>query len=130
MKKILKFLLIIALIIAVLEFVNLKCFAVVDMNLTSNSTNQAFSNNNITDTNNNADNSNDTYNDNDEVESQANNKISSTSAATNTSSATVSSLSSLPESDLGLTNILNILLITIGVLIILLGIAILIKLKK
>ncbi len=44
------------------------------------------------------------------------------------SSATVTSY--LPESDLGLTNILNILLIVVGILLILLAVAILIKLKK
>ena len=37
---------------------------------------------------------------------------------------------SLPESQLGLTNILSIILISIGVVLILLGIAILIKLKQ
>ena len=48
-------------------------------------------------------------------------------------SATVSSVSSessLPESSLGLTNILNILLIVVGVLLIFLAIAILIRLKS
>ena len=51
------------------------------------------------------------------------------SGSTNsTPSATVTN--SIPESDLGLTNILNIFLIVIGVLLILLAIAILIRLKK
>lgn len=45
------------------------------------------------------------------------------------SPATTSTVSSLPESDLGLTNILNIMLIVIGLLLILLAIAILIRLK-
>ncbi len=36
----------------------------------------------------------------------------------------------LPESQLGLTNILNIILISVGVVLILLGIAIFIRLKK
>ena len=48
--------------------------------------------------------------------------------SSNTSSADVSSV--LPESSLGLTNILNIFLIVIGVLLVLLAIAILIRLKK
>ena len=39
-------------------------------------------------------------------------------------------LQALPESELGLTNILNILLIAVGVVLILLAIAIFIKLKK
>lgn len=41
-----------------------------------------------------------------------------------------STFNSLPESELGLTNILNILLIAVGVVLILLAIAIIIKLKK
>lgn len=46
-----------------------------------------------------------------------------------TNSATVSALSQLPEASLGLNNIINIILIVIGVLLILLGIAIMIRLK-
>ena len=42
----------------------------------------------------------------------------------------VTSLSNLPEANLGLNNILNILLIAIGFLLILFAIAILIRLKK
>ena len=45
-------------------------------------------------------------------------------------SASVSTLDELPESGLGLNNIINIILIVIGVLLILLGIAILIRLKQ
>ena len=48
-------------------------------------------------------------------------------AATVTS---VTSLSNLPEANLGLNNILNVILIAIGFLLILLAIAILIRLKK
>ena len=55
---------------------------------------------------------------------------SNTVSTTNTSSARISTLESLPESGLGLTNILNILLITVGVLLILLAIAILIKINR
>lgn len=44
-------------------------------------------------------------------------------------SSTISSLSNLPEANLGLSNILSIILIVIGVLLILLAIAILIRLK-
>ena len=51
-----------------------------------------------------------------------------TSGASNTASP-LNALSSLPEASLGLTNILNILLIVVGVLLILLAIAILIRLK-
>ena len=42
----------------------------------------------------------------------------------------VTSLSNLPEANLGLNNILNILLLTVGFLLILFAIAILIRLKK
>lgn len=52
---------------------------------------------------------------------------------TTETSATVTSvnpLSNLPEANLGLNNILNILLIAIGFLLILFAIAILIRLKK
>lgn len=42
----------------------------------------------------------------------------------------VNPLSNLPEANLGLNNILNIILISIGVLLILFAIAILIRLKK
>lgn len=42
----------------------------------------------------------------------------------------VDSLSNLPEANLGLNNILNVILISIGVLLILFAIAILIRLKK
>lgn len=50
---------------------------------------------------------------------------------TNPSSVTsITSDNSLPEANLGFTNILNIVLIVIGVLLILLAIAILVRLKK
>ena len=54
---------------------------------------------------------------------------------TNTSDITaqvtsVTSLSKLPEANLGLNNILNVILISIGILLILFAIAILIRLKK
>lgn len=51
-------------------------------------------------------------------------------SSSNESTATTSVVSSLPEAQLGLTNILNILLIVIGILLILLAIAILIRLKN
>lgn len=52
------------------------------------------------------------------------------STLSNTAVGTVSNLSPLHESDLGFANVLNIILIAVGVVLILLGIAILIKLKK
>lgn len=54
---------------------------------------------------------------------------SSNAPETSDAAATTSLLDSMPEADLGLTNILNIFLIVIGILLILLGIAILIRLK-
>ena len=52
----------------------------------------------------------------------------STDSNSGTDSATVTNLSSLPESELGLSNIINILLIAVGVILIFLAIAILIRL--
>ena len=51
------------------------------------------------------------------------------SPTSSNSSASTNPISSLPESSLGLTNILNILLITVGTVLILLAIAIFIRLK-
>ena len=42
---------------------------------------------------------------------------------------TALNLDDMPESDLGLTNILSIILIAVGIVLILLGIAIIIKIK-
>lgn len=94
-----------------------KCFAVnIDMNLASN---LADSNTNI---------ANDNEIDNSIIENTVADN-STASDSTNSSSSSFNRLSSLPEAELGLTNILNILLITVGVVLILLAIAILIKLK-
>lgn len=59
------------------------------------------------------------------INTTTNNSTNSTSQST----TTVTTLDSIPESGLGLTNILNILLIAVGVVIIFLAIAILIRLK-
>lgn len=48
----------------------------------------------------------------------------------NATNVVTNAYNNLPESQLGLTNILNIILISVGVVLILLGIAILIKLKQ
>lgn len=48
----------------------------------------------------------------------------------NASSTIAEAYNNLPESQLGLSNILNIILISVGVVLILLGIAIFIRLKK
>ena len=52
----------------------------------------------------------------------------STGSDSSSDSANVTKLSSLPESELGLANIINILLIAVGVILIFLAIAILIRL--
>lgn len=108
------------IILSILSFYFLcnTSLAAIDMNLASNLTD------NTTNTTNNQDSLN-----NESTNSSTNNSTLA-NTSTNTSSATVSTLSSLPESELGLTNILNILLITVGVILILLGIAIIIKIKK
>lgn len=53
-----------------------------------------------------------------------------TSLYTSNQNARVSTVSSIPEANLGLNNVLCIILIAIGILIILLAIAILIRLSK
>lgn len=103
-------------------------------NLISNSTNSNTNNSNSdisgnynTNTNNSSSNTNtsNTTDDNSTNSSYTNTNSSSTNS---TPSAMITN--SIPESDLGLSNILNIFLIVIGVLLILLSIAILIRLKK
>ena len=117
MNKCLKISLVILLFICIL-FTS-KCFAVnIDMSLSSNLINSDNSNESSNNTNSALDGN--TTNNNTLLEN-------STGEST---SATFSNVNSLPESELGLTNILNILLITVGVVLILLSIAILIRLKK
>ena len=118
MNKTLKIILICIIILSFYFFAN-PALAVIDMNLASNLTD------NSTNTSNSLDEDTNTITNRSSL-----NTTSTNTTSTNTTSATVSTLSSLPESELGLTNILNILLITVGVLLILLGIAIIIKLQK
>lgn len=91
----------------------------IDMNLTNTSSNNVSNdvNQNISNTSNNS-----TENTN------TNLPITSNQQTTFESNATTS-LSNLPEANLGLSNILSIILIVIGVLLIFLAIAILIRLK-
>ena len=103
-----------------------NCFAVnIDMNLSSN----------LVDSNETDLNTTNSYNDTSSNSTQANetnSKTNTSSAYTSTTSKTANvpdSLQALPESELGLTNILNILLIAIGIVLILLSIAIFIRLK-
>ena len=89
---------------------------------TSNSTNTTNATNSTNSTN-----SSNVSNSTNSTNTTANTTASSTSSA-NTNSITVQG--GLPESDLGISNILSIILIAIGVLLILLAIAILIRLGK
>lgn len=70
----------------------------------------------------------------DEEETNTTTNTSSSSSSTNPDISAqvtkVDTLSNLPEANLGLNNILNVILISIGVLLILFAIAILIRLKK
>lgn len=123
-----------------------NCLAVnIDMNLSSNLVDSG----NLTDFGNY--NSNSYYNDDDfniddlddntlsnytsnglsNSDSASSNSTSNTATApsSNRGSSIADALQSLPESELGLTNILNILLIAVGVVLILLSIAIFIRLK-
>lgn len=65
---------------------------------------------------------------NDNTDASINSNTNANSQTVYQSSA-VNTLSNLPEANLGLSNILSIILIVIGVLLILLAIAILIRLK-
>lgn len=147
MKKSIKILL---LIIVAFLFISSRCFAVnIEMNLTNNTA--VASSNELLSVDNTASNSTTSSNvlapngsnsdsntlTNAEVNSDAttnsdlsNATLSGSTQSNTESSANVSNLSALPESDLGLTNILNIILIAIGFILILLAIAILIRLSS
>lgn len=95
----------------------------IDMNLSSDNTATSDANNSSTNTTTNTDTNNATN------ESSTNTQTNSSNSISNSNySSTVGSY--LPEAELGLNNILNILLIVVGVLLILLSIAILIRLKN
>ena len=127
MNKILKILLIFCLSFMFFILTS-NCFAAnIEMNLTSNST----SNSNISSNENTYDNA---TLDNNEFDNEIDNTESTNSSensveADNDRTSVADTLHSLPESELGLTNILNIILIAIGVVLIFLAIAIFIKLK-
>lgn len=115
MSKLVKSLLILFIIFSISIFVNFAY--AIDLNLTEtiNGTNSS-------------------YVDENEVENDLSSNFSSSNSSSTiedtTSSTRVSTVSNLPESNLGLSNILNILLIAVGIILIFLGIAILIKLNK
>lgn len=136
MKKFKKIFVIFLIFSFLILFFNVKTFAVSADNETSNVSNETSENtSNATD--NSKDESLNTSSDNETVEDNSN-EIQTTSTPNedtpiSTGSQTINSystVSSIPEANLGLNNILNILLIAIGILMILLGIAILIRLKN
>ena len=115
-----------------------KCMAVnIDMDLGSNLVNQnVLSNSEMIDQIENVENtmSNSSSNTSSNSESagnvQASNQIGENVDSTTKTNNNSSVFSTLPESELGLTNVLNILLIAVGFVLILLAIAIIIKLKN
>ena len=126
MNKYLKILLVI--FVCVFFFFTTNCFAVnIEMNLSSN-----LVDSNTTSTSNDIVSEENATNDNNSVSNTDLNTESNSNTADITSnriSGTADALQSLPEAELGLTNILNILLIAVGVVLILLSIAIFIKLS-
>ena len=126
MSKISKFIFI-GIVVLSIVFSTFSVVSAVDFNLTDSNTEDDTNSSNISDNNTS---SNNTTNN---TSNQTSTNTSNTSSNTNTSSsntssedsATVSSTTS-SDSELGLTNILNILIIVIGILLILLAIAILI----
>ena len=108
------------LIFFIMLFVCINFSYAIDLNLTEQT-------NNITNANYTSE-ENETNENNNTSSNVSSNSIESTDDTI--SSTRVSTVNNLPESNLGLSNILNILLITVGIVLILLGIAILIKLNK
>ena len=136
MKKFKKIFVIFLIFSFLILFFNVKTYAVSADNETSNVSNEAIENSSNT-TNNSEDESSDVSSNNETAEDNSNEiQTTSTPIENNPSSAesqtinSYSTVSTIPEANLGLNNILNILLIAIGILMILLGIAILIRLKN
>lgn len=130
MNKYLKILLVI--FVCVFFFFTTNCFAVnIDMNLSSNlvDSNTTSTSNDIVSEENTTNDNNSVSNTDLNTESNSNTVSNSEDTASNRISGTADALQSLPEAELGLTNILNILLIAVGVVLILLSIAIFIKLS-
>lgn len=130
-----KFIKTVFIILITLLLFNINFVSAVDLNITednnsSNTTNNT-SNNTSSSRNNNtvSNNTNSEENDDDETDYTSSNSYNNVDTSTSdVSGATVRS-GNLPESNLGLSNILSIFLIVIGIILILLAIAILIKLK-
>ena len=128
MSKLLKFISILSVALIVL-FNSSYIFAAVNMDL-GNSTNTNSSNTNSTNTNSSNTNSSNTNSSNTNSSNTNSNSSNSTKNTSTSTSSTLSSTVTTSDFDLELTNILCIALIVVGVLLILLGIAILIRLKK
>lgn len=100
--------------------------------LLSNSTNASTNNSSVSgnSTNTNTNSSSNINPSNNTNDNSTNSSYTNTNSSSTNSSPSATVTNSMPESDLGLSNILNIFLIVIGVLLILLAVAILIRLKK
>lgn len=100
--------------------------------LLSNSTNASTNNSSVSgnSTNTNTNSSSNINASNNTNDNNTNSSYTNTNSSSTNSSPSATVTNSMPESDLGLSNILNIFLIVIGVLLILLAVAILIRLKK
>lgn len=100
--------------------------------LLSNSTNASTNNSSVSgnSTNTNTNSSSNINASNNTNDNSTNSSYTNTNSSSTNSSPSATVTNSMPESDLGLSNILNIFLIVIGVLLILLAVAILIRLKK
>lgn len=100
--------------------------------LLSNSTNASTNNSSVSgnSTNSNTNSSSNINASNNTNDNSTNSSYTNTNSSSTNSSPSATVTNSMPESDLGLSNILNIFLIVIGVLLILLAVAILIRLKK
>ena len=113
------------LVVCLMNFVSVKA---VDLNLTENTSSDINSSNELNeDTENYYNSSNETTN---ETEDSLYNEDSSQDLLSSTTSATVKTGNLSSSTDLTVTNILNIFLIVIGIILILLAIAILIRLKN
>ena len=125
-----KFLSYFMLFLIILCFILSTSVFAIDMDLVNNTSNNNSSvNNTVSNTNTNQI-SDDFYDDDYVNDTDYIDDIDTELPETNSPSAIVNTNSSLPEATLGLGNILNIVLIVVGVLLILLAIAILIRLKS
>lgn len=124
MKKNIKIIFFVLIIASIFMFVtNKPAFAAINLNINNSTSNSETSTENT-----NSENLQSQYGN--ELDNVSTTSSSSSYDASSSSSAEVSNLSSIPESNLGLSNILSILLIAVGIILILLGIAVLIRLKK